>query len=54
MTTETRHLAEKLFLAQSDYVPGPCSRRPQLSDLWPCDQQKYEKMAETLLRERDR
>lgn len=53
--SRVRELAEKLFDAEQGPNPFPYSpwgRRPQLSDLWPCDQEKYIRMAEAaLLRE---
>lgn len=49
--SEVRKLAEKLFKAEhpNPFPHSPWGRRPQLSDLWECDQERYIKMAEAVL-----
>lgn len=45
-------LAERLFLEDIDYVPmpyHPYHTPPRLSNLWPCDQKRYLRMAEAAL-----
>lgn len=50
--SKVREMAEKLFAAEQGPNPHPYSPyaiRQQLSDLWPCDQEKYIRMAESVL-----
>lgn len=50
--SEVKKMAEKLFRAEQgppEFPYSPWGRRPQLSDLWPCDQEKYIRMAEAAL-----
>lgn len=50
---EVRELAERLFDAEQGPNPFPYSpygRRSQLSDLWPVDQERYIRMAESVLK----
>lgn len=45
-------VAEKLFqagLGPNPFPYSPYGRRPQLSDLWPCDQEKYRRMADAVI-----
>ena len=49
---KVRQLAEKLLQAEQAPINPYCpygQRRSQLDDLWPCDQEKYIKMAEAIL-----
>lgn len=51
--TEQEQLAERLFQAEVGPNPFPYSpygRRPKLSDLWPCDQDRYRRMAEEAMK----
>lgn len=50
--SKVREVAEKLFAAEQGPNPLPYSPyavRQQLGDLWPCDQEKYIRMAESVL-----
>lgn len=48
--SRVREMAEKLFATEHRSVPYcPYAARRQLSDLWPCDQEKYIRMAEAAL-----
>lgn len=50
--TEVQKMAEKLFRIEQGPNPFPYSpynHRPQLSDLWECDQERYLRMAEAAL-----
>lgn len=49
--TETERLAKELFREEyPSYGCSPFGHRPQLEDLWPCDQEKYKRRAEQELR----
>jgi hypothetical protein len=51
MDDERDRMAEQLMRAEMGYKPNPFypTRAPKLSDLWPCDQEKYRLMADVAL-----
>lgn len=48
MDNERDRMAERLMHAEMGHRTNPFypSRIPKLSDLWPCDQEKYRRMAD--------
>lgn len=47
--SKIQELAQRLFLEDIDYVPMPYCPPPRVNDLWPRDQQRYNRMAEAAL-----